>query len=482
MFLNKKKKILEILDTIKEAVYILDKTINTRERLVNDCIDAIEFILELLRSEKTKPLEIIKLSNRIIDILQDINNKNSINIVENIEFLQSKIEIEIKTELNIVFMPYKKSMWDSLETIYESAIKDENCVVKVVPIPYYEKSEKKEHTKYMYEGEEFSKDIVVEDYNTFDLAKEEPDIIFVHNVYDDNNNITQIDESFFTKNLKYYTDMLIYVPYYIPLAKMGQNVLYTLPGIKNVDKVILAGKFAEQTAIDMGIPKHKILTLGTPKLDSIYKKLIALDKTSQWDDEIKDNKVALLNTGCLFFVNDTIDRYLLMECIFNIGRYIKGITVIWRPHPLTEASIKRYTPELYERYKLMCESIKNKSIYYPNIILDETDDYTTALNKSDILISGYGSLINSFMITEKPIVLLDSQNPKESLIPDESFYYFYDSKEPWYEFLVKFVQDDYDPIKKNRKGLINKFYENTDGTCGEKVFKVIKNLVLDKQK
>lgn len=38
----------------------------------------------------------------------------------------------------VVFMPYKDSMWDSLERIWISADKDERCDELFVPITYYE--------------------------------------------------------------------------------------------------------------------------------------------------------------------------------------------------------------------------------------------------------------------------------------------------------------------------------------------------------
>ena len=41
----------------------------------------------------------------------------------------------------IVFLPYKASMWDSLESVYLAAKADENCDAYVVPIPYYDRNE-----------------------------------------------------------------------------------------------------------------------------------------------------------------------------------------------------------------------------------------------------------------------------------------------------------------------------------------------------
>ena len=61
-----------------------------------------------------------------------------------IEKQLSSIRKEISHRLpdekwEIVFLPYKASMWDSLESVWRAASRDEQCDVYVVPIPYFEK-------------------------------------------------------------------------------------------------------------------------------------------------------------------------------------------------------------------------------------------------------------------------------------------------------------------------------------------------------
>ena len=36
----------------------------------------------------------------------------------------------------VVFMPYKSSMWDCMESVWQAACEDSDCVPYVVPIPY----------------------------------------------------------------------------------------------------------------------------------------------------------------------------------------------------------------------------------------------------------------------------------------------------------------------------------------------------------
>ena len=104
---------------------------------------------------------------------------------------------------------------------------------------------------------------------------------------------------------------------------------------------------------------------------------------------------------------------------------------------------------------------------YNNIILDETDDYFPALKAADVLISSDGSLLRSYLLTEKKVIFLDKTLPNNSLVPSNAFYYFYNQDEPWYELVKKFAKG-YDPLAVNRKGIASKVYANIDGTCGEK--------------
>ena len=55
-----------------------------------------------------------------------------------------KVENSAKNDITVrkeaVFLPYKASMWDSLESVWKAADEDENCDAYVIPIPYYDKN------------------------------------------------------------------------------------------------------------------------------------------------------------------------------------------------------------------------------------------------------------------------------------------------------------------------------------------------------
>jgi len=489
MFLKTKKRISELMDTISEMLGVLCQWQEPISAVL-DCLLAVEMILSKLDEEEEVPQKIIDKLQIIHTSFYSFSNDCTIINGSSVKILNSQVLLlkilfqkEIKTKLNVVFFPYKASMWDSLATIYEATIKDEDCVACVVPIPYYQIAQGKAIPT--YEGERFPENLSITHYSKYDLEEEQPDIIFVHNIYDQYNMITRVYEQYFTSNLKRYTDMLVYVPYHISsfiTPQKGCRLLaYDVPTIKNVDKIILAGEFLKKAAIRDGIPEQKILALGSPKIDALINAMREdIPYPVGWKEKLQGKTVYVLNTGCLFFADDPFAKVGALWNFFNITNIDDNNVLIWRPHPLTKVSIMNYTPQLLNYYTTLTEEyLKSGAITLNNIILDETDDYFPALKAADVFISADGSLLRSYLLTEKKILFLDKEMPKYSSIPSNAFYYFYNEDQPWYKLVKKF-SSGYDPLAKNRQGMAKKVYANTDGSCGEKVYRAIKEYVLMK--
>lgn len=55
--------------------------------------------------------------------------------------LQNRIQHDMPDDRKeVVFLPYKASMWDSLESVWKAAVQDENTDAYVIPISYYDKN------------------------------------------------------------------------------------------------------------------------------------------------------------------------------------------------------------------------------------------------------------------------------------------------------------------------------------------------------
>lgn len=86
--------------------------------------------------------------------------------------IESSVKNDIKVRLEAVFLPYKASMWDSLESIWKAADEDPDCDAYVIPIPYYDKNPDGSFREMHYEGGEYPKDVPVVWYEDYGLVKE----------------------------------------------------------------------------------------------------------------------------------------------------------------------------------------------------------------------------------------------------------------------------------------------------------------------
>lgn len=387
------------------------------------------------------------------------------------EEIRADIEA-IPVKIKIAFFPYKISMWDSLESIWEAANNDERCECKIVPIPYYTKNSEGEAEEKYYEGEAFAKSVPIIDYRKYFLEQEQPDIMYIHNPYDQYNKVTVVEERFFSKELKKNGGILVYVPYYISgYCGKYENMLTTCStmGAVNSDFIIMQCENLKKAYEFCGFPEKRLLTLGNPKVDAVLK--IAKKEygvIEEWKPIIQDKKVILLNTSIYTSVqsNEWMKKIrALIEPILQDERLV----LLWRPHPLLLDAVKVLIKE-EKQYKELFEMITNA----PNAIIDDSNSAQAAMKISDAMISDYSSLIMQYNFTGKPSYLLTgkSENRKYCIFCDYFSNYFREDGYSIEDFL-EMVIAGIDEKKEERVLYAKKSMVNTDGTCGEKIHQEI---------
>ena len=99
----------------------------------------------------------------------------------------NSIKKDIKVYKEMVFLPYKASMWDSMESIWRAAEKDEHTVAYVIPIPYYDRNPDGSLGAMHYEGSQYPAYVPVIQYGSYDFEARRPDAVYIHNPYDNGN-------------------------------------------------------------------------------------------------------------------------------------------------------------------------------------------------------------------------------------------------------------------------------------------------------
>lgn len=84
-------------------------------------------------------------------------------------------------------------------------------------------------------------------------------MIFIHNPYDECNYVTSVHPYFYSKNLKRFTEKLVYIPYFIlseidpdnQQAVEGIEHFCTVPAVVNADRVIVQSEDMKKVYVNV---------------------------------------------------------------------------------------------------------------------------------------------------------------------------------------------------------------------------------------
>ena len=332
---------------------------------------------------------------------------------ENLTAMDESVKKEILSKKTAVFLPYKASMWDSLESVWKAADADPDCDAYVVPIPYYDRNEYCAMDKMHYEGDQYPDYVPVVDYQTIDLESMHPDMIFIHNPYDEFNIATSVHPMFYSKVLKNYTDNLVYIPYFVldeikptdERAVKSMEHFVTTAGVMHADTVIVQSEDMRQTYIEAlvkfagedtrSVWEKKILGLGSPKYDKVLSDASNVQVPEEWKKVLyKENgdkkKVILYNTGLGALLEHNEAMLDKIESVLKMFQEKQeDLTLLWRPHPLIKATIQSMRPKLFERYEKIVEDYCAAGFG----IYDDTADLDRAIKISDAYYGDPSSVI-----------------------------------------------------------------------------------------
>lgn len=332
---------------------------------------------------------------------------------------------EEKETYRVLFLPYKYSMWDCLESIFEAAKEDENCEAYVMPIPYYDKDQEGNFTEMHDESESYPDDVGIISWKDHHVDEIDPDVIFIHNPYDGNNRLTSIQPDYYINKLVRNDRVVIYVPYYVSYTEDKEAVVAMGGAEVYADYVIAQSEWYKKrfeqliddykrtndefndliSSYDNG---NKFIVLGNPKYDKIrslskYEYPLKDDWKEKLFDESGNKKFTMLLDTTIEVLQGREKTLKKIEEVIGFFEKQKDFALIWRPHPLIESTLRNIFPELVPEYKKLVDRCKNLD----NCIFDDTNDMHTAIAWSDAFIGKYGSMIELYRVTKKPTIMLE---------------------------------------------------------------------------
>ena len=126
-----------------------------------------------------------------------------------------KLALEKDFKRQVVFLPHSAKHFESLRPLVDALLKAGDTECKIIPIPYYDKCGDGSLQEMHYEGEDFPKEYKITDYRNYDFAVELPDCIVINSPYDQFNQVWTVDPFFYSKEMKRYTNKLVYIPWFV---------------------------------------------------------------------------------------------------------------------------------------------------------------------------------------------------------------------------------------------------------------------------
>lgn len=440
-----KRNILEMIHTLHQAHDEIKRNMESKQYILaqdmliqcQEC--AIRIGTEIEKSEGEGFVTVSHIEEYcdvLYQVHEELNGRDSVNVNKIYKTLKKymlKIENSVKHDISvrkeIVFLPYKASMWDSLESVWQAADADQTCDAYVIPISYYDKNPDGSFRQMHYEGDQYPKKVPITNYKEFDFETHHPDIIYIHNPYDNINLVTSVHPFFYSDNLKKYTDKLIYIPYFVMgevspdnEATVESKKHYCMtPGVLNADKVIVESEDVRQIYIkaltkEMGAAsrskwEEKILGLGSPKFDKVINtKKEDLEIPEEWLKIIQKpdgswKKIIFYNTSIGTLLNDNEKMLEKMKQVFGVFKENQDkVALLWRPHPLIQATVSSMRPQLWKAYEKIVEQYRSEGWG----IYDDSADMDRAVVLSDAYYGDRSSVVYLYQKTGKPVMIQDS--------------------------------------------------------------------------
>lgn len=407
------KQIMDMIPAIWDGVqYIQTAELENALPVLQDCLLAMKTLRESLRSGLSETrfayyqhfydqaflsLGNIEKGLKVVDQISEIYT--------GLDTILTDITEEKEVKLEILFLPYKASMWDSLESIWLAAKDDSKCDAYVMPIPYCDRNPDGSAAAWHCEADLFPEYVPVTDFHQYNIVKRKPDVVYIHNPYDEYNRVTSVDPKYYSSELKKHTDMLVYVPYFVSGDKIEPHFCQ-VAAVINADKVIVESeeiKKQYELAYPGGNPpENKFLALGSPKFDKVLHSSRAdFILPKRWKELMHGKKVILYNTSLAAMLENPNEANKKLKYVLSIFKNRKDIVLWWRPHPLIKATMQSMHPEIFREY----ENIEQEYKLVSWGIYDDSADLHRAISWSDAYYGDESSIVWMYKITGKPIMI-----------------------------------------------------------------------------
>lgn len=358
---GQKETVLTLLQELQNVAVVIGNSIEEKAGEGTEAVTSLEQYCEIVYE-----LYLTLSQNAVTDgkAVREILDEMLVHIKEAVD--QTAFPREI------VFMPYRANQWKAIESVWRKACEEENCIVRVVPIPYYYKRHFGDAlSERHYDGEEFPDYVPIIDFREYHVENNHPDVIYIQNPHDEWNHALTVHSDYYSAKLWENTEELIYIPWF-KLDEMKpeddrllqtRRYFVSTPGVVNADRVIVQSESMKQSYVDYlcewagedtrSIWEEKILGTGSP-LDDIVE---TVERPTEWGSK----KTILYHvSGNALFEHREKMLHKIKSTLDIFEEQSERLQILWLQDVQMRQRLESRVPEIFEGYVEILEQYQDK--------------------------------------------------------------------------------------------------------------------------
>ncbi|WP_315576179.1 LicD family protein [Oribacterium parvum] len=206
---------LSDISNLQEQAIVLGKAIERKKGEQAVSISIIEQYCEALYQAYMALSEVLPVEDLSI-LSATVHKELKQTLKKPLSYLKKlRLALEKDFKRQVVFLPHSAKHFESLRPLVDALLEAGDTECKIIPIPYYDRYGDGSLKEMHYEGDDFPKEYEITDYRHYNFEAELPDCIVINSPYDQFNQVWTVDPAFYSREIKKYTNKLVYIPWFV---------------------------------------------------------------------------------------------------------------------------------------------------------------------------------------------------------------------------------------------------------------------------
>lgn len=363
--------------------------------------------------------EIQRYCDALFEVYNLLTNKKyselvleKINAIEaHINSIEKVVTERIINREEILILTIGPKEWQGFEKLYDKLVKEDDADIYVVPLPVLFKDyfgqiiASDEELIYNTHFEDYPDNVKLSLWTDYNLGLHHPDRIYIQSPYDGENPCLTIPPQYYAKELRNYTDRLIYIPPYktdefgekdyTDLCNLKHYV--TAPGVIYADEVIVQSDNIKEQYV------NKLIAFAGDETKAVWEDKLKIKDGCKADEPKKNRKK-------LFYLIGLNELSEVKDIIENIKNRLE---IFKKSKEAIDISVGLYPPDIntWNRVDLRLTKtlLDMLSTYGYEYIMVEPDisEVENIVKEHDAYYGSASPLVTIFTYNKKPVMIAD---------------------------------------------------------------------------